>query len=268
MFEAYRAPRGFMPFWHFGARMGIGAVGAFLSRMRRGGRRRVLDAGTGGGANALLAGWLGFRVTATDVSAASLRALSAVAGQAQPGVSITLVRADVCVLPFVDRAFDVVIASHIIEHLREPEALLRECARVLAIGGVLRVSCPSRFHTLRIARRLGFEVDPDDHVVPGYDATEIAAMAPANLFVVSTSYQGRFIESNLSDVQALLARKWGISGNPAVGPTGPRPEPPAWLYWAKELVVLPLLCAAKAEDILLCFAKGSMLTVEFEKRGD
>lgn len=47
-------------------------------------------------------------------------------------------------LPFADGAFQAVYHSHVLEHLHRPSAmsLLRECHRVLAPGGVLRVVVP------------------------------------------------------------------------------------------------------------------------------
>lgn len=46
-------------------------------------------------------------------------------------------------LPFDDDAFDLVIASHVVEHVREPIELITECVRVLRPGGRLYVEAPS-----------------------------------------------------------------------------------------------------------------------------
>jgi SAM-dependent methyltransferase len=47
-------------------------------------------------------------------------------------------------LPFPDHSFDVVYHSHVLEHLRRSDAraFIKECLRVLAPGGVLRVAVP------------------------------------------------------------------------------------------------------------------------------
>jgi SAM-dependent methyltransferase len=45
-----------------------------------------------------------------------------------------IVIADGCALPFADAAFDFVIASHIAEHIEDPESFCRELARVAKRG--------------------------------------------------------------------------------------------------------------------------------------
>jgi 2-polyprenyl-3-methyl-5-hydroxy-6-metoxy-1,4-benzoquinol methylase len=265
MFEAYRAPRDYMPFWHFGARMGIGTVRRFYARRRRG-LVRVLDAGTGGGANVLLGAWMGFRVTGCDLSRGALTELRHTAARVMPPIRAGYAQADSCTLPFPTGTFDIVVASHIIEHVAGPRALLSECARVLRPGGVLRVSCPSRSHGMRVGLWFGLKLDPEDHMVTGYDAGDIAAMLPSGTRIARVTYQGRIVESNVSDAQFLLARAAGMSGNPAVA--GAQRTPPVWLFALKEVLTLPLLALAKCEDALFFFIKGSMISVEIEKSGE
>jgi len=47
-------------------------------------------------------------------------------------------------LPFPDDHFDVVIASHVIEHLRDTGAVVREMGRVTKPGGLLLVATPTK----------------------------------------------------------------------------------------------------------------------------
>lgn len=265
MFEAYRVPRGYMPFWHFGARMGIGTVRRFYARMHAHGFVNVLDVGTGGGANVLLGSWMEFHMTACDLSPRALVALQHVAMQTMPIPRVNRLAADSTALPFGDASFDVVIASHIIEHLESPETLLRECLRVLRPAGVLRVSCPSRSHGMRVGKWFGAALDPEDHKVIGYDSEDIETLLPEGARVGRVSYQGRFIESNVSDAQFLLARALGVSGNPAI--PGETPAPSLAIYILKEVLTLPLLVLAKIENALFSFMKGSMISVEIVKHG-
>jgi len=46
-------------------------------------------------------------------------------------------------MPFDDDQFDIVIASHIIEHLEDPINFYSECMRVLKPGGTLYIEAPS-----------------------------------------------------------------------------------------------------------------------------
>lgn len=57
----------------------------------------------------------------------------------------TFVKADLAKepLPFDDDFFDVVVASHVIEHLEDPVGLIRECVRVCSPGGIIYLEAPS-----------------------------------------------------------------------------------------------------------------------------
>ena len=53
-------------------------------------------------------------------------------------------------LPFADESFDVVCASWLLEHLREPLAAFQEIARVLCVGGRFIFITPNRRHPLSL----------------------------------------------------------------------------------------------------------------------
>ena len=56
-------------------------------------------------------------------------------------------------LPFEDETFDVVVAGELLEHVRDPAALVREARRVLRPGGTFVGSVPNGF---RLKNRLRF----------------------------------------------------------------------------------------------------------------
>jgi 2-polyprenyl-3-methyl-5-hydroxy-6-metoxy-1,4-benzoquinol methylase len=99
--------------------------------------RSILDAGCGTGWFSQRAAARGARVTALDIGLALLR-------QVRQKTHPALVAADVCLLPFRDGAFDVVISSECIEHTLDPRRALSELARVTRPGGLLLVTVPNR----------------------------------------------------------------------------------------------------------------------------
>lgn len=59
------------------------------------------------------------------------------------GLGLTVARANAnASLPFVDRSFDSVLASHVLEHVEAPIRTLREIARVLKPSGHLVLGLP------------------------------------------------------------------------------------------------------------------------------
>lgn len=79
------------------------------------------------------------RLTLTDFSPAMCAQLRAV-----PDGRVVL--CDAVDLPFPDASFDTVIANHMLYHLDDPAAALREFARVLRTGGRLAVAVNGRDH--------------------------------------------------------------------------------------------------------------------------
>lgn len=271
MFDAYRFPRDYLTFWHLGARMGVRPVVRFLRRARRGERSVFLDIGSGGGSTSLLAAGMGFRVISMDLSIHSLRDARTVGARMRPSRDIRGVVGDCCRIPLGGASVDVAAASHIIEHLDEPQCLLAEVSRVLKAGGLLRVSCPSTFHALRIGRWLGLSLDPPDHKVIGYGVEDVTALLPEELEVIRWTYEGRFLERNFADLQHLAARVLRMHANPVQapreGPADRRVPGVVTAFWfLRELILLPLLVLCKMEDALLFFMPGSMISLEIRKR--
>ncbi len=100
---------------------------------------RVLEAGCGVGAQTvhLVSRSPGVRLTAVDLSQASLDQARAGLAAAVPAARVLWRRADLRDLPFPDAAFDHVFVCFVLEHLRDPCAALAGLRRVLRPGGTL-----------------------------------------------------------------------------------------------------------------------------------
>jgi len=103
----------------------------------------LLDVGCGGGLMAEPMRRLGFDVTAIDASTENIG--TARAHAAQMGLDIAYRAATVEQLE-ADNAgpFDVVLTLEVIEHVADPEAFVRTCARLVKPGGMLVVATLNR----------------------------------------------------------------------------------------------------------------------------
>ena len=102
-----------------------------------GGVRRLLEVGVGVGAETRLmrARWPGLHVVGVDISDGQLRhARRVLAGDIAAG-AVELVRASATALPLPAGSADAAFVCWLLEHVPDPAAVLRECARVVAPGG-------------------------------------------------------------------------------------------------------------------------------------
>ncbi|MFM2381856.1 MAG: hypothetical protein RLZZ76_623 [Candidatus Parcubacteria bacterium] len=88
----------------------------------------VLDAGCGEGALSIMLAKKGAIVTGTDISIPNVQAAQEYAKSM--GVQATFQTADLENLPFPDNSFDVVVCSHVLEHIPNFDKGLQELARV------------------------------------------------------------------------------------------------------------------------------------------
>jgi len=102
---------------------------------------RVLDIGCGFGVllnKILCENRVGIESNKTAVSECLKKGLNVVCGDVEKEV------------PFGDGSFDIVIMNEVIEHLREPGRVVKECYRILGIGGILALTTPNRSIFLKV----------------------------------------------------------------------------------------------------------------------
>lgn len=122
----------------------------------------------------------GARVCALDHSLSALKRV----GKRCPGVELVL--ADALDLPCEDGSFDIVLSLNLYEHVHCPVLLLEEVRRVLAPGGALVLSTPSRYrwrNVARILRRRQVSFMSSSHVTE-YSIGQVREMLAYSGFVV------------------------------------------------------------------------------------
>jgi len=115
----------------------------------------LLDIGCGGGLVAEPMSRLGFAVTAIDPAERNVAAAAAHAGDL--GLSIAYRCAAAEELMQERRAFDVVLNMEVVEHTAYPGAYLRDCAKLIAPGGLMVVATLNRTLKALALAKLGAE---------------------------------------------------------------------------------------------------------------
>lgn len=146
----------------------------------------ALDCGCGAGDNARLLRELGWRVTGVTRDPAELAA----AAQECENVELADLADGLGFAP--DGSFDLVVLSHILEHLVEPADLLAEARRVLAPGGRIVIALPNVAHYRERAK----------HLLGRFDYTETGVMDSTHVRFFTARTARRLLEDNGLEILA------------------------------------------------------------------
>lgn len=136
---------------------------------------RILEVGCGGGALLAFLAGKGHGAVGLDISREAVE----LAARAAPSCRVVL--ADAGVLPFGDASFDRLLSHHLVEHLENLPAALREWRRVLAPGGVMAVCTPNRLYPSPL-------IFDDPGHVRIYDLDELAGEVDGAGFAVESRF--------------------------------------------------------------------------------
>ncbi|CQD14786.1 methyltransferase [Mycobacterium lentiflavum] len=119
-----------------------------FDRLGIGPSSKVIDVGCGAGRHAFEAYRRGADIIAFDRDEAELKSVETILramaenGEAPAAATAEAVVGDALSLPYPDETFDCVIASEILEHVTQDDAVIAELIRVVKVGGTLAVSVP------------------------------------------------------------------------------------------------------------------------------
>ncbi|MBV9352023.1 MAG: class I SAM-dependent methyltransferase [Mycobacterium sp.] len=122
-----------------------------FDRLGIGPSTKVIDVGCGAGRHAFEAYRRGADVVAFDLDSTQVQDVQTVltamaeSGQAPASATAEATAGDAVALPYADETFDCVIASEVLEHIPDDDAVIAELIRVLKVGGVLAVTVPRWF---------------------------------------------------------------------------------------------------------------------------
>lgn len=185
---------------------------------------QILDAGCGDGINLVglrqIAAGQQRRLTVTGVDYNPLRLPRARANDP----AARLQRASLTRLPFVEGAFDVVLCSHVIEHIPDLAVALAELFRSLRPGGLLIVGVPNE--GCLTARLRNHWIQPSigrdtDHVNFFTDRTLTAALAAARFDVRRVERETFFFPHSYlnAGLNELTAGHWLMAALRRVAPS-------------------------------------------------
>lgn len=109
----------------------------------------VLDMGCGAGRHVFESFRRGARIVALDYSFPELEGVRDLlwamqeGGEVEASAQALSVRGDALRLPFADDTFDRIIASEVMEHLKDDSTAMSELTRILKPGGIIAITVPS-----------------------------------------------------------------------------------------------------------------------------
>ena len=119
-----------------------------------------------------------YRLVAVDYAPYSVRAVRE--NLRRSGKTGDALFGDALALPFADGSFDVVLSGGLLEHFREPGAVVREMARVLRPGGLLYADIVPRKVSLYRWSERG-RMAHDEHLAEGIFESDLPKRAWASL---------------------------------------------------------------------------------------
>jgi SAM-dependent methyltransferase len=113
---------------------------------------RVLDLGCGTGRHSLFLARMGFHVSGFDQSSAAINRARALSSEAMLGIDLRVWDMHTFPYPYVDRAFDAVIATKVIHHAKKEsiKMTLAEITRILKKRSVIFLEVPERRKIVRL----------------------------------------------------------------------------------------------------------------------
>jgi SAM-dependent methyltransferase len=162
---------------------------------------RVLDLGCGAGRHAFESARRGARVVAMDTDRGELEQVAAMfaamarAGELPDGADGVTVTGDATAMPFPADAFDIVIASEVLEHIGADQTAMNEIARVLRPGGIAAVTVPAW-----LPERICWRLSDDYHNAPGghvriFTRREIEAKLGRSGLTISGTHRAHALHS-------------------------------------------------------------------------
>lgn len=152
---------------------------------------------------------MGYSVVGIDISYSFI--IAAKGMFQQNNVEAKLIVSEAINLPFCNGIFDPCLCSEVIEHLKEPEILLKEISRVLKVGGKLILTTPNKFSLSKVFITLRKMLHQEKAVSnpaheKEYSYYEISRLCRKFFKLRAYHYTGAFPTQGLSFLKAPMGR--------------------------------------------------------------